>query len=54
MTRSRATNVSRVSVGVLSLVSATVLVALPAGAVTTGCSVDYAVSSQWQAVRAPA
>jgi Glycosyl hydrolase family 62/Cellulose binding domain len=48
MAGSRATNVGWVSVGVLSLVSATVLVALPAGAVATGCSVNYAVSSQWQ------
>ncbi|MFI9012195.1 non-reducing end alpha-L-arabinofuranosidase family hydrolase, partial [Actinosynnema sp. NPDC053489] len=30
------------------LASATVLVALPAGAATAGCSVDYAVASQWQ------
>ncbi|WP_433366918.1 non-reducing end alpha-L-arabinofuranosidase family hydrolase [Actinoplanes sp. CA-142083] len=35
-----------VAAGVLA--SATVLVALPAGAATAGCSVNYAVSSQWQ------
>src|SRR3954447_12268303 len=48
MVRLRATNVGLVSAGVLALVSATVLVALPAGAATAGCSVNYAVSSQWQ------
>ena len=48
MTRLRATNVGLVSAGVLALASATVVVALPAGAATAGCSVDYAVSSQWQ------
>src|SRR3954454_602099 len=48
MTRFRATNVGLVSAGVVALVSATVLVALPAGAATAGCSVNYAVSSQWQ------
>src|SRR4051812_12129883 len=48
MTRFRATNVGLVSAGVVALVSATVLVALPAGAASAGCSVNYAVSSQWQ------
>ncbi|MFF5287891.1 non-reducing end alpha-L-arabinofuranosidase family hydrolase [Paractinoplanes globisporus] len=48
MAGSSATNVGWMSAGVLSLVSATVLVAAPAGAATTGCSVNYAVSSQWQ------
>jgi hypothetical protein len=48
MTRFRATNVGLVSAGVLALASATVAVALPAGAATAGCSVNYAVSSQWQ------
>ena len=33
--------------GVALLVSATVVVALPAGAAAAGCSVNYAVSSQW-------
>ncbi len=44
----RATNVALVSTGVLALASATVVVALPAGAAAAGCSVNYAVSSQWQ------
>jgi hypothetical protein len=48
MTRFRATNVGLVSAGVLGLASAAVVVALPAGAATAGCSVNYAVSSQWQ------
>src|SRR3954453_17048348 len=48
MVRLRATNVGLGSAGVLALVSATVLVALPAGAAAAGCSVNYAVSSQWQ------
>jgi glucuronoarabinoxylan endo-1,4-beta-xylanase len=37
-----------VSAGVTLLASAAVAVALPAGAATSGCSVKYAVSSQWQ------
>jgi glucuronoarabinoxylan endo-1,4-beta-xylanase len=37
-----------VSAGALALASAAVAVALPADAATTGCSVTYAVSSQWQ------
>ncbi|MBQ1037290.1 non-reducing end alpha-L-arabinofuranosidase family hydrolase, partial [Micromonospora sp. C81] len=48
MTRSRATNVGLVSAGVALLVSSTVVAALPAGATAAGCSVTYAVSSQWQ------
>ncbi|MBM2619451.1 cellulose binding domain-containing protein [Actinoplanes sp. LDG1-06] len=37
-----------VSTGVLALVSAGAFVALPARATAVGCSVNYAVSSQWQ------
>ncbi|MCG5469250.1 cellulose binding domain-containing protein [Micromonospora sp. LAH09] len=48
MTRSTATNVGLVSAGVALLVSSTVVAALPAGAAAAGCSVTYAVSSQWQ------
>ncbi|MGW3618726.1 non-reducing end alpha-L-arabinofuranosidase family hydrolase [Micromonospora arida] len=48
MTRSRATNVGLVAAGVGLLVSSTVVAALPAGAAAEGCSVNYAVSSQWQ------
>ncbi len=48
MTRSRAANVGLVSAGVALLVSAAVVVAMPAGAAAAGCSVNYAVSSQWQ------
>src|SRR3954453_14220978 len=48
MTRFSAPNVGLVSAGVVAVVSATVLVALPAGAASAGCSVNYAVSSQWQ------
>ncbi|MET8465137.1 non-reducing end alpha-L-arabinofuranosidase family hydrolase [Micromonospora zamorensis] len=48
MTRSRATNIGLVSAGVALLVSSTVVAALPAGAAAAGCSVTYAVSSQWQ------
>jgi hypothetical protein len=44
----RATTVGLVSAGVVLLASAAVVVASPAGAATAGCSVDYAVSSQWQ------
>jgi hypothetical protein len=36
------------SAGVALLAAATVVVALPAGAATAACSVNYAVSSQWQ------
>jgi glycosyl hydrolase family 62/cellulose binding protein with CBM2 domain len=48
MKRFRVTNAGLVSAGVLLLASAAVAVALPAQAATTGCSVNYAVSSQWQ------
>jgi hypothetical protein len=48
MIRSRATNVGLVAAGVGLLVSSTVVAALPAGAAAEGCSVTYAVSSQWQ------
>ncbi|WP_431973751.1 non-reducing end alpha-L-arabinofuranosidase family hydrolase [Micromonospora haikouensis] len=48
MARSKATNVGVVSAGVALLASATVAVALPANAAAAGCSVNYAVSSQWQ------
>src|SRR3954453_14747201 len=47
MTRFSAPNVGLVSAGVVAVVSATVLVALPAGAASAGCSVNNAVSSQW-------
>ncbi|NES39154.1 arabinofuranosidase, partial [Micromonospora sp. PPF5-17] len=47
MGRSRATYVGLVSAGVALLASATVVVALPAGAAAAGCSVNYAVSSEW-------
>src|SRR3954471_15865438 len=48
MTRSRSINVGLMSAGVALMASAAVVVALPAGAATAGCSVNYAVSSQWQ------
>jgi hypothetical protein len=48
MTRSRATNVGLVAASVVLLASTAVAVALPAGAAAAGCSVNYAVSSQWQ------
>src|SRR4051812_21651580 len=48
MTRFRLTNVALVPAGVALLASAAVGVALPAGAAAAGCSVTYAVSSQWQ------
>ena len=41
------TNAALVSAGAL-LASAAVAVAMPAGAAAAGCSVNYAVSSQWQ------
>jgi hypothetical protein len=43
MARFRSTNLGLVSTSVLALASATVLVALPARAAATGCSVNYAV-----------
>src|SRR3954464_4428481 len=48
MARSRGTNAGLVSAAVALLGSATVVAALPAGAATAGCSVNYAVASQWQ------
>jgi hypothetical protein len=48
MSRFRAANVGLASAGVALLASAAVVVALPAGAAAAGCSVNYAVSSQWQ------
>jgi hypothetical protein len=48
MSRFRATNVGLASASVALLASAAVVVALPAGAAAAGCSVNYAVSSQWQ------
>ncbi|GLZ62512.1 non-reducing end alpha-L-arabinofuranosidase family hydrolase [Micromonospora sp. NBRC 107095] len=48
MARSRATNAGLVVAGVGLLLSSTVVAALPAGAAAEGCSVSYAVSSQWQ------
>ncbi|MET8283578.1 non-reducing end alpha-L-arabinofuranosidase family hydrolase, partial [Micromonospora sp. NPDC005174] len=47
MTIFRPTNIGVVSAGVALLASATVAVALPAGAAAAGCSVNYAVSSEW-------
>jgi glucuronoarabinoxylan endo-1,4-beta-xylanase len=41
-------NAASVSAGVLLLASATVVLARPADAAATGCSVNYTVSSQWQ------
>jgi Glycosyl hydrolase family 62/Cellulose binding domain len=48
MTRSRSANVGLVSAGLVLLASTAVVVALPAAAASAGCSVNYAVSSQWQ------
>ncbi|WP_433304922.1 cellulose binding domain-containing protein [Actinoplanes sp. CA-030573] len=48
MVRSRSTNAGWAVAGVLAVASAAMAVALPAGAAAAGCSVDYAVSSQWQ------
>ncbi|WFE26027.1 non-reducing end alpha-L-arabinofuranosidase family hydrolase [Solwaraspora sp. WMMD791] len=47
MIRSRATNVGLASAGAALLVSAAIVVAAPAGAAAAGCSVNYAISSQW-------
>ncbi|MGN9914119.1 non-reducing end alpha-L-arabinofuranosidase family hydrolase [Phytohabitans sp. LJ34] len=47
MTGSRATRLGLASAGAALLASAAVVVALPAGAAAAGCSVNYAVSSQW-------
>ncbi|WP_349877263.1 non-reducing end alpha-L-arabinofuranosidase family hydrolase [Micromonospora sp. HUAS YX12] len=48
MSRSRTVNAVLASAGAALLASATVAVALPAGAAAAGCSVNYAISSQWQ------
>ncbi|MEU4570190.1 cellulose binding domain-containing protein [Micromonospora sp. NPDC023956] len=47
MVRSRTTRVGLVSAGVALLASATVVAAMPAGAAAAGCSVNYALTSQW-------
>ncbi|MGV9765401.1 non-reducing end alpha-L-arabinofuranosidase family hydrolase [Micromonospora tulbaghiae] len=47
MSRSRTVNAVLASAGAALLASATVAVALPAGAAAAGCSVNYAISSQW-------
>ncbi|HET9141077.1 cellulose-binding domain-containing protein, partial [Actinophytocola sp.] len=48
MTRVRPAKIAAMSItGVVVLSSAAVGVALPAGAAAAGCSVNYAVSSQW-------
>jgi glycosyl hydrolase family 62/cellulose binding protein with CBM2 domain len=44
----RARKVGLASAGVGLMASAAIVVALPAGAAAAGCSVNYAVSSQWQ------
>ncbi|MCZ7475310.1 non-reducing end alpha-L-arabinofuranosidase family hydrolase [Micromonospora sp. WMMC273] len=49
MSRSRSVNAILASAGAALLASASVAVAqLPAGAAAAGCSVNYAISSQWQ------
>ncbi|WP_183220689.1 non-reducing end alpha-L-arabinofuranosidase family hydrolase [Actinoplanes campanulatus] len=48
MTRSRLFNAVLVSAGVALLASTAAAVAMPANAAAAGCSVTYAVSSQWQ------
>ncbi|MDG4809509.1 cellulose binding domain-containing protein [Micromonospora sp. WMMD1120] len=48
MRRPRKTTMALTSVGAVLLASAAVATAVPAGAAAAGCSVDYAVSSQWQ------
>ncbi|GAA0458913.1 non-reducing end alpha-L-arabinofuranosidase family hydrolase [Actinoplanes campanulatus] len=48
MTRSRSFNTVLVSAGVALLASTAAAVAMPANAAAAGCSVTYAVSSQWQ------
>ena len=48
MLRFRSTNTGLALAGVALLASSAVAVALPAGAAAAGCSVGYAVSSQWQ------
>ncbi|GAA2577216.1 non-reducing end alpha-L-arabinofuranosidase family hydrolase [Winogradskya consettensis] len=46
--RSRTLRYAALAAGLPLLASAAVLAALPADAATVGCSVNYAVSSQWQ------
>ncbi|MCO1617980.1 cellulose binding domain-containing protein [Micromonospora sp. CPM1] len=48
MSRSRPVNAILASAGAALLAAASVAVALPAGAAAAGCSVNYAISSQWQ------
>jgi hypothetical protein len=48
MTRSRSATTGLVAAGVTLLASTAVAAALPARAAAAGCSVTYAVSSQWQ------
>ncbi|WBC15765.1 non-reducing end alpha-L-arabinofuranosidase family hydrolase [Micromonospora sp. WMMA1998] len=48
MSRSRMVNAVVASAGAVLLASTGIAVALPAGAAAAGCSVTYAVSSQWQ------
>ncbi|MFJ5545053.1 non-reducing end alpha-L-arabinofuranosidase family hydrolase [Micromonospora chalcea] len=48
MSRSRSVNAIWASAGAALLASASIAVALPAGAAAAGCSVNYAISSQWQ------
>ncbi|MET7836961.1 cellulose binding domain-containing protein, partial [Micromonospora sediminicola] len=48
MPRSRMVNAAVASAGAVLLASTGIAVALPAGAAAAGCSVTYAVSSQWQ------
>ncbi|MEV1121747.1 non-reducing end alpha-L-arabinofuranosidase family hydrolase, partial [Actinosynnema sp. NPDC049800] len=47
-TRFRAANVGAAVASAALLATAATLVALPAGAAAAGCSVNYAVASQWQ------
>ncbi|MDI1466426.1 cellulose binding domain-containing protein, partial [Catellatospora sp. KI3] len=47
MSKNRSTLVGLLTAGAALLASTTVLVALPAGAAAAGCSVNYAVSSEW-------
>ncbi len=48
MRKPRATSAALVAAGATLLASAAAVVALPAAAAAAGCSVNYAVSSQWQ------
>ena len=47
MNRSRITNISLMSAGLAMLASVAVVAAAPAGAAAAGCSVNYAVASEW-------